>query len=390
MKYLDTYRDPDAARGFVEEIRRSMTRPWAVLEVCGGQAQNLMRFGTDRALPEGLELIHGPGCPVSAAPAGLVDRAVAVAARPGVAVCTRPGRGPGPGVRGDTLQAALARGCDVRPVYSPLDALGLPKKHPDRRVVVLAVGFETTAPAAATAILEAERLGLDNLSILCAFFRLARRSRRSSPRPAAGPAPCSRRGPSAAVTGLREYEPIAERFRVPVVVTGPEPADLLDALARAVRQLERGTFAVENQYAAGGPARRQPPGAGGDRRGVRAGRRPLARPGPAARLRPGPPRAVPPVRRRRRVPRGRGTGRRHPPCRTRLPRRRGPRRPVSSRLAAPPSAPVARPTTRSAPAMVSAEGTCAAYYRHRRSPDGPSPTPPLTIIPAPAPSLRGS
>lgn len=250
MKYLDAYRDPRAARTLLEEIRRTTTGPWAVLEVCGGQAHNLLRFGADRDLPDGLELLHGPGCPVCATPAEVVARASILAARPDVIVGT-PGdllRVPG-GPDRDSLHAARVRGADVRVVYSPLDALALARKHPDREVVVLAVGFETTAPAAAAAVLEADRLGLENLSLLTAYFRLV---------PALGAilsSPTNRvravlaAGPVCAVTGYREYEPLAERFGVPIVVTGPEPLDLLDALVRAGRQLERGSHAVENQYA---------------------------------------------------------------------------------------------------------------------------------------------
>lgn len=250
MKYLDAYRDQHAARTLVDEIRQATTGPWAVLEVCGGQAHNLMRFGTDRDLPDGLELIHGPGCPVSATPAEFIDRALSLARRPGLIVGT-PGdllRVPGKQGR-DSLHAARGGGADVRVVYSPLDALALARKHPDRQVVVLAVGFETTAPAAAAAVLEADRLGLDNLTLLTSYFRLrpALEAILSGPDNRARAVLAS--GPVCAVTGSREYEPLAERFRVPVVVTGPEPSDFLDALARAGRQLGRGAAVVENQYA---------------------------------------------------------------------------------------------------------------------------------------------
>jgi hydrogenase expression/formation protein HypD len=387
MKYLDTYRNPDKARGFVEEIRRSMTRPWTVLEVCGGQAQNLLRFGTDRALPQDLELIHGPGCPVSATPAGLVDRAIAVAARPGVVVCAPGDLLRAPGTRGDTLQAAIGRGADVRPVYSPLDALGLARKHPDRRVVMLAVGFETTAPAAAAAILEAERLGLDNLSMLCAFFRLGAAVEAMVAAPGGRARAVLVAGPVCAVTGLRGYEPIAERFRVPVVVTGPEPADLLDALARAIRLLERGTYTVENQYA----------------RAVRPDGNPQARAAIDAVFAPA-------------AAHWRGLGRLpNSGLALRAPYRRFDAAAVFPEAAAfaPSSTPLSEcldgevlsgrikpfscplfgtlcaPDHPLGAAMISAEGTCAAYYRHRRSPDGPSsPTPALTVMPAH--SLRGS
>lgn len=249
MKYLDAYKDPHAARDLLSQIRRDATRPWVILEACGGQAHNLLRFGADRDLPQTLELIHGPGCPVSVTPAGFVDQALAIAARPGT-IIGAPGdllRVPGARNR-DTLHAAQARGADVRLIYTPLDVLALARKQPDREVVGLAVGFETTAPTAAAAVLEAERLGLDNLALLISYFRLVPAieavltSHPSRIHAVLVP------GPLGAVMGLQPFSALAERFRIPVVVTGPEPVDLLDGLARAVRRLEQGDYAVENQY----------------------------------------------------------------------------------------------------------------------------------------------
>ncbi len=249
MKYLDSYRDPRAAGALLEEIRRLASRPWVVQEICGGQAHNLVRFGIDRDLPEGLALAHGPGCPVCATPAETIDRALAMAGRPGVIVAA-PGdllRVPGGWGRGSLLDARES-GADVRAVYSPLDALALARKNPDREVVVVAAGFETTAPAAAAAVVEAERLGLENLSLLSAFFRLAPAvaALRNAPGPRSHAVLVA--GPVCAVTGVREYETLAENDQIPIIVTGPEPVDLLDAILRAVRQLEWGTHAVENQY----------------------------------------------------------------------------------------------------------------------------------------------
>ena len=250
MKYLDAYRDPRVARGLLDQIREAATRPWTVLEVCGGQAHNLVRFGTDRALPDGLELIHGPACPISITPSRAIDRVLSIAARPGVIVGA-----PGdllrvPGTRGrETLLASRDSGADVREIYSPLDALALARKHPDREVIVLALGFETTAAAAAAAVLEAERLSLDNLAFLTSYYRLAPATEALLSAPDNRARAVLASGPVCAVTGFRDYEPIAARFRVPVVITGPEPVDLLDALARAIHLLERGSYAVENQYA---------------------------------------------------------------------------------------------------------------------------------------------
>ena len=246
MKYLDANRDPRAARELMDEIRRTLTRPRTLLEVCGGQAQNLIRFASDRSLPEGLEVLHGPGCPVSAFPTALIARALAVADEPDVIVCT-----PGDLLRvpagRDSLQAAKARGGDVRMVYSPLDALALARKNPGCRVVSLALGYETTAPAAAAAVTEADRLGLENFSLLSGFFRqvpVVEAVLAGSPRARA----VLVSGSVCAVTGIRVYEPLAEKFGVPVIVTGPEPADLLEGVLRALRQLERGGHEVENQY----------------------------------------------------------------------------------------------------------------------------------------------
>ncbi len=249
MKYLDTYRDPRAARALLDEIRASVTHPWTVLEVCGGQAQNLLRCGIDRDLPPGFELIHGPGCPSCATPSATIDRAIATAGRPGVIVAAAGDLLRMPGSRGhQSLLTARSDGADVRLVYSPLDALALARKHPDRQVVMVVSGFETTAPAATAALVEAERLGLDNLTLLCAFFRLAPAIEAILSAPGHRAQAVLAAGPVCAVTGYREYTPLAERFQVPVIVTGPEPVDLLDALARAVHQLERRSFQVENQY----------------------------------------------------------------------------------------------------------------------------------------------
>ncbi len=250
MKYLDSYKDPRAARDLIERIREEVTRPWVILEVCGGQAHNLLRFGADRDLPDGLEIVHGPSCPVSATPARFVDRALAIAARPGTIVTATGDLLRVPGSRvGDTLLAAQSRGADIRAVYTPLDVLALARKHTEREVVGLAVGFETTATTAAAAILEAERLGLDNLSLLTSYFRLVPAIDAVLATSAIALAAVVVSGPVAAVTGLASFGELAERFDVPVIVTGPEAVDLLDAIARAVRRLERGEAGVENQYA---------------------------------------------------------------------------------------------------------------------------------------------
>jgi len=248
MKYLDADRNPRAAWAFLQQTVRAATRPWALLEACGGRAQNLARFEAEDALPAGLKLIHGPGCPVCAAPPETFDRASALAGRPGVILCAPSDLMRVPGRR-DSLMAARSRGGDVREVYTPLDALALARQNPGREVVVLAVGYETTAPAAAAAVREADRLGLDNFALMGAFRRQATAVEAALDSAGGRAQGVLVAGPVCAVTGFRAYEPIAAKFRVPVVITGPEPADLLDAIARAVRQLEAGTHEVENQYA---------------------------------------------------------------------------------------------------------------------------------------------
>lgn len=378
MKYLDAYRDPSAARALLDQIGRAAGRPWSLLEVCGGQAHNLVRFGIDRDLPRGLGVIHGPGCPVCALPAATVDRAVAVAGLPGVIVAA-PGdllRVPGGDGRA-TLLAARGRGADVRAVYSPLDALGLARKHPDREVVVVAAGFETTAPAAAAAVVEAERLGLDNLSLLTAFFRLAPAVARLLADPDDRPDAVLAAGPVCAVTGWREYAPLAERFRTPVVVTGPEPLDLLDAIARAVGQLQAGTHAVENQYD----------------RAVRPDGNPQARAAVAAAFEP----TDADWRGLGTIP-GSGLALRERFRRfdafARYPDAARPPRPpadcpdaalISGRLkplGCPCFGTRCTPEHPLGPFMVSAEGVCAAYHRYRRAPAHEPPTPGLSVLPA--------
>ena len=250
MKYLDAYRDARTPGADFERDAVSAGRSVSVLEVCGGQAQNLLRFGIARDLPDGLELVHGPSCPVCATPKESVDRALSIARRPGIILAASGDLMRASGSLGhETLLDAKDAGADIRVVYSPIDALALARKNPDREVVVFAAGFETTAPAAAAALIEADRLRLDNFLMLGAFFRIsaavAALLADAGNRAAAVLVP----GLVCAVTGVRDYEPIAERFRVPIVVTGPGPSDLLDAVARAVRQIDRGTFAVENQYA---------------------------------------------------------------------------------------------------------------------------------------------
>ena len=249
MKYLDGYRDPRAAEDLLDRIGAAVTRPWTLAEVCGGQAHHLLRFGTERALPGGLELLHGPGCPVSSTTPEAIDLALDVASRGRVVLCTSGDLLRVPGRRGGCLADAQARQKDVRVVYSPLDALALARQNPDRTVVFFGVGFETTAPTAAAAVREADRLGLDNFALLPAHRRLAPAVEAMLEAHGGRVQAVLTAGHVATVTGLGDFEAIAARRRVPVVVIGPEPLDLLEGLWLAVRMLERGEYAVANQYA---------------------------------------------------------------------------------------------------------------------------------------------
>jgi hydrogenase expression/formation protein HypD len=248
MRYVDEYRNEEDARRLLAAIRTRVTRPWSIMEICGGQTHTFVRFGIDRMLPDRITLVHGPGCPVCVTPLELIDRALAIAARPEVTFTSFGDMLRVPGTHGDLL-SAKARGADVRIVYSPLDAVTLAEKNPDRQVVFFAVGFETTAPANAAAVWEADRRGLDNFSMLVAHVLvppameaiLGAEHNRVQAFLAAGHV--------CAVMGYREYEPLAERFRVPIVVTGFEPTDLLQGTLMAVEMLEEGRWGVANQYA---------------------------------------------------------------------------------------------------------------------------------------------
>ncbi|AZP15408.1 hydrogenase formation protein HypD [Streptomyces aquilus] len=248
MKYLDEYRDPVLARRLLDELRRTATRPWRIMEVCGGQTHTLVRQGIDELLPAGMRMIHGPGCPVCVTPLETLDRAMAVAARPGVILTSFGDMLRVPGTATDLL-SLRARGADVRVVYAPMDAVRLAAEHPERDVVFLAVGFETTAPANATAVLHAARLGLTNFSMLVSHVLVPPAMTALLDDPDCEVQAFLAAGHVCAVMGWREYEPIAARYRVPIVVTGFEPLDLLEGILLAVRQLESGRCEVENQYA---------------------------------------------------------------------------------------------------------------------------------------------
>jgi hydrogenase expression/formation protein HypD len=247
MRFLDEYRDGRIARGLLEEIRRNVTRPWVVMEVCGGQTHSIVKHGIDRLIPEQLELVHGPGCPVCVTSLEMIDKAHAIASRPDVIFCSFGDMLRVPGSRGDLL-TLKSRGADVRVVYAPLDCLRIARQHPDKQVVFFGIGFETTAPANALAVRRAKLEGVANFSMLVSHVLVPPaitailQSPQNRVQAYLGP------GHVCAVMGFEEYEPIAAAYRVPIVITGFEPVDLLQGILMAVRQLEAGRHEVENQY----------------------------------------------------------------------------------------------------------------------------------------------
>ena len=247
MKFRDEYRDPAAARRLAAAIAHTVTRPWTLMEICGGQTHAIIRFGLDELLPETVSLVHGPGCPVCVTPVEYVDKAIEIALRPGVIFCSFGDMLRVPGTEGD-LFAAKARGADLRIVYSPLDALAIARAEPSREVVFFAVGFETTAPANAMAAYQAKRAGIGNFSMLVSHVLVPPAMRMILSAPGNRVHGFLAAGHVCTVMGYAEYEPIAAHYRVPIVVTGFEPIDILEGVYLCVRQLESGHAEVENQY----------------------------------------------------------------------------------------------------------------------------------------------
>lgn len=247
MRYLTEYRDAAIARALIDRIRRTATRPWTLMEVCGGQTHTIVRQGLDELLVGAVEMIHGPGCPVCVTPLEQIDKALALAARPEVIFTSFGDMLRVPGSDCD-LQQVRARGGTVRVVYSPLDALALAQRHPDREIVFFAVGFETTAPANAMAVWRARELGVRNFSVLVSHVTVPPAITAILDAPDNRVQGFLAAGHVCTVMGWTEYEPIAARYRVPIVVTGFEPADILEGMLLAVRQLEDGRHEVENQY----------------------------------------------------------------------------------------------------------------------------------------------
>ncbi len=247
MRFRDEYRDPDAVQKLVGAIARATTRPWTLMEVCGGQTHAIVRYGLDELLPAGVTLVHGPGCPVCVTPVDHVDKAIAIAALPGTILCSFGDMLRVPGTNGDLL-GAKARGGDIRIVYSPLDALVIARANPGREVVFYAVGFETTAPANAMAVHQAKREGLRNFSMLASHVLVPPAMRAILSSPGNRIQAFLAAGHVCTIMGIEEYEPMAAEFHVPIVVTGFEPLDILEGVHLAIRQLEAGRAEVENPY----------------------------------------------------------------------------------------------------------------------------------------------
>jgi hydrogenase expression/formation protein HypD len=248
MKYLTEFRNGEIARALAREIHQVTTRPWKIMEVCGGQTHSIIKNGIDQMLPEGIEMVHGPGCPVCVTPLELIDKALAIAAQPGVIFCSFGDMLRVPGTEADLFQVK-GRGGDVRVVYSPLDAVELAVKNPDRQVVFFGVGFETTGPANAMTVHLAKRRGLKNFSLLVSHVLVPPAIEAIMSSPDNQVQAFLAAGHVCSVMGYWEYPPLVEKFKIPIVVTGFEPLDLLDGIRRAVIQLESGRHELENAYA---------------------------------------------------------------------------------------------------------------------------------------------
>ncbi len=247
MKYLSEYRDPELAEEFIKEIHRITTKPWTLMEICGGQTHSLVKNGILEMLPDKITMVHGPGCPVCVTSVSVIDEAVYLAQQPNVILCSFGDMLRVPGSHKNLLEVKAAGG-DVRILYSPLEAVAVAKENPGKEVVFFAVGFETTAPANALSVIQAHKMGVTNYSILASHVLV----------PPAMEAILSDEentidaflaaGHVCTIMGMEEYYPVAEKYKTPIVVTGFEPVDLLQGILMAVQQLEKGEYKVENQY----------------------------------------------------------------------------------------------------------------------------------------------
>ena len=247
MKYLDEFRDPDVARLYLEQLEKVVARPWKIMEVCGGQTHAIMQYSIQDLIPGAITLLHGPGCPVCVTPLEQIDKAIAIAGQPDVIFTSFGDMLRVPGSEKD-LFAVKAEGGDVRVVYSPLDALRIAQEHPDKEVVFFAVGFETTAPANAMAVKQAAALGLSNFSEIVSQVLVPPALEAILTSPDNQVQGFLAAGHVCTVMGYHEYEPLAAKYHVPIVVTGFEPLDILEGILMVIRQMEEGRHEVENQY----------------------------------------------------------------------------------------------------------------------------------------------
>lgn len=247
MKYVTEYRDAALVKNVIEEIRHTVTRPWTLMEICGGQTHAIIRHGIDQLLPLEIELVHGPGCPVCVTPLELIDKALAIASQPNVIFCSYGDmlRVPGSGY---DLFSVKAQGGDVRVVYSPLDAVALAQQNPDKQVVFFAIGFETTAPPNVMSVLQAQRLGLQNFSVLVSHVRVPPAMRAILGSPHNRVQGFLLAGHVNAVMGYWEYPPLVDEFKIPMVITGFEPLDIVQGILTTVQLLEAGKIEVANAY----------------------------------------------------------------------------------------------------------------------------------------------
>jgi len=247
MKYLDEFSNPDLAKRLLDQIHAATTRDWAIMEVCGGQTHSIIRHGIDQLLPDEVEMIHGPGCPVCVTPLEIIDKALAIASRPDVIFCSFGDMLRVPGSTEDLFRIKSAGG-DIRVVYSPLDALELARQNPDREVVFFGIGFETTAPANAMTVYQAKRLGIRNFSLLVSHVLVPPAVAAIMESPTCRVQGFLAAGHVCSVMGTGEYPPLTEKYEVPIVVTGFEPLDILEGIRRTVLQLESGRHELENAY----------------------------------------------------------------------------------------------------------------------------------------------
>lgn len=247
MKYLTEYRDPELVAKYVDEIKHAVTRPWSIMEVCGGQTHSLVKNGLLQMLPDEVRMVHGPGCPVCVTPLNLIDKAVFLAEEKGVILCSYGDMLRVPGSKCSLLESKAA-GADVRILYSPLEAVQIAKDNPGREVVFFAVGFETTAPANALSVIHARSAGVTNYSILASHVLVPPAIQAVMDDEEASIQGFLAAGHVCTIMGIGEYYPLVEKYHIPIVVTGFEPADLLQGILMTVRQLEKGDYRLENQY----------------------------------------------------------------------------------------------------------------------------------------------